>query len=118
MVLHAHAAVAALAVQHTAVQPLLLWKDLCVKILRLLLRLSFVNAVPIQVFMFFKNDLGASSSVLGGFSMLLFPCCFAILFTLFFPGWSVVVTVIFEIPLMFWAPQVPSSKCMHPFSNI
>ena len=37
-VLHAHAAVAALAVQHTAVQPLLLWKDLCVKILRLLLR--------------------------------------------------------------------------------
>lgn len=68
--------------------------------------------------MFFKNDLGASSSVLGGFSMLLFPCCFAILFTLFFPGWSVVVTVIFEIPLMFWAPQVPSSKCMHPFSNI
>lgn len=43
------------------------------------------NVVEGLVFMFFQNDLGASSSVL---------------------GWSVVVTVIFEIPLMYWAPQL------------
>ena len=70
---------------------------------------SFFELKPCQVFMFFKNDLGASSSVLGEQSERIYSCISS-KSNLCLPGWSVVVTVVFEIPLMYWAPEVPSLK--------
>jgi hypothetical protein len=70
---------------------------------------NILSCKPCQVFMFFKNDLGASSSVLGEQSQST-SYCVSSKFNLCLPGWSVVVTVIFEIPLMYWAPEVPLFK--------